>query len=56
LENTKDFSKISLVELLNELKAQEQRRLMREETTLEGALATKQQSVGSTSANATKRM
>lgn len=39
LENTKDFSKISLAELLNALKAQEQRRLMREETTLEGALA-----------------
>jgi len=42
LENTKDFSKISLAELLNALKAQEQRRLMREETTLEGALTAKQ--------------
>jgi len=55
LENTKDFSKISLAELLNALKAQEQRRLMREETTLEGALAAKQQNVGSTSASATEK-
>ena len=31
LENTKDLSKISLVELLNAMRAQEQRRLMREE-------------------------
>jgi len=53
LENTKDFSKISLAELLNALKAQEHRRLMREETTLEGALAAKQHNLGSTSANAT---
>jgi transposase InsO family protein len=55
LENTKDFSKISLAELLNALKAQEQRRLMREETTLEGALTAKQDNVGSTSANATEK-
>lgn len=45
LENTKDVSKISLVELLNALKAQEQRRLMREDTTIEGALAAKQQNM-----------
>ena len=55
LENTKDFSKISLAELLNALKAQEQRRLMSEETTLEGAIAAKQQNVGSTSTNATEK-
>lgn len=45
LENTKDLSKISLAELLNALQAQEQRRLMREDTRTEGALAAKQQNV-----------
>ncbi|XP_022727941.1 uncharacterized protein LOC111283641 [Durio zibethinus] len=45
LENTKDLSKISLTELLNALQAQEQRRLMREDTTIEGALAVKHQNV-----------
>ncbi|CAN1810339.1 hypothetical protein LINPERHAP1_LOCUS25874, partial [Linum perenne] len=39
LENTKDLSKITLAELLNALQAQEQRRLMRQETEIEGALA-----------------
>ena len=39
LENTKDLSKISLAELLNAL--QEQRRAMRQDKTIEGALATK---------------
>ena len=34
LENTKDLSRISLVELLSALQAQEQRRLMREGTTI----------------------
>lgn len=38
LENTKDLSKITLVELLNSLQAQEQRRLMREESPVEEAL------------------
>ena len=41
LENTKDLSKISLVELLNAMRASEQRRLMREEKTIKGALAAK---------------
>ncbi|KAL3530901.1 hypothetical protein ACH5RR_010223 [Cinchona calisaya] len=35
LENTKDLSKITLVELLNSLQAQEQRRTMREESFVE---------------------
>ena len=38
LENTKDLSKISLTELLNALQAQEQRRSMRQEGVIEGAL------------------
>ena len=37
LENTKDLSKISLVELLNSLQAQEQMRLMRQDVITEGA-------------------
>ena len=41
LKNTKDLSKISLGELLNTLRALEQRRLMREENQIEGALAAK---------------
>nr|XP_016453447.1 PREDICTED: uncharacterized protein LOC107777812 [Nicotiana tabacum] len=41
LENTKDLSKISLAELLNALQAQEQRRLMRSEWSVEGALPAK---------------
>ncbi|XP_022738756.1 uncharacterized protein LOC111291345 [Durio zibethinus] len=45
LENTKDLSKISLTELLNALQAQKQRRLMRKDTTIEGALAVKHQNV-----------
>ncbi|XP_016453447.2 uncharacterized protein LOC107777812 [Nicotiana tabacum] len=44
LENTKDLSKISLAELLNALQAQEQRRLMRSEWSVEGALPAKVQS------------
>lgn len=39
LENTKDLSKITLAELLNTLQAQKQRRLMRQDGTVEGALA-----------------
>ena len=38
LENTKDLSKISLAELLNALQAQEQRRAMRQDGAIEGAL------------------
>ncbi|XP_019241972.1 PREDICTED: uncharacterized protein LOC109222013 [Nicotiana attenuata] len=44
LENTKDLSQITLAEVLNALQAQEQRRLMREEGTVEGALQAKLQS------------
>jgi len=55
LKNTKNFSKVSLAELLNALKAQEKKRLMREETTFEGVSAVKQQNVGSTSINATEK-
>ncbi|XP_015576935.2 uncharacterized protein LOC107261514 [Ricinus communis] len=41
LENSKDLSKISLAALMNALQAQEQRRLMRSEGSVEGALAAK---------------
>ncbi|KAL9416674.1 hypothetical protein AB3S75_039795 [Citrus x aurantiifolia] len=44
-ENTKDLSKISLAELLNALQAPEQIRLMRGDTTIEGALAAKHQNM-----------
>ncbi|KAF2296636.1 hypothetical protein GH714_000761 [Hevea brasiliensis] len=43
LENTKDLSKISLAELVSALQAQEQRRMMRQEGTSEGALQAKWQ-------------
>ena len=43
LESTKDLSKITLAELNNALQAQEQRRLMREEGSVEGALQAKLQ-------------
>ncbi|XP_022931554.1 uncharacterized protein LOC111437700 [Cucurbita moschata] len=43
LENTKDLSKISLTELLNALQAQEQRRSMRQEGVIEGALLVEHQ-------------
>ncbi|KAF2284785.1 hypothetical protein GH714_030376 [Hevea brasiliensis] len=43
LENTKDLSKIGLAELIHALQAQEQRRLMRSEGSVEGALAAKVQ-------------
>ncbi|XP_073017962.1 uncharacterized protein [Primulina eburnea] len=45
LENKKELTKILLAELLNVLQAQEQRRLMREDTTSEGALAAKHQNL-----------
>ncbi|RVX13551.1 hypothetical protein CK203_020932 [Vitis vinifera] len=41
LENTKDLSMITLVELLNALQAQEQRRVMRQDYAIEGALPVK---------------
>ena len=41
LENTKDLSKISLAELVNALQAQEQRRAMRQDGAIEGALLVK---------------
>ena len=41
LENTRDLSKITLAELLNSLEAQEQRRSMRQEGVVEGALPAK---------------
>ncbi|XP_022974378.1 uncharacterized protein LOC111473034 [Cucurbita maxima] len=43
LENTKDLSKISLTVLLNVLQAQEQRRSMRQDGVIEGALPVKHQ-------------
>ena len=42
--HTEDLSTISLAELLNSLQAQEQRRLMRSEGSVEGALPAKVQS------------
>ncbi|XP_049405179.1 uncharacterized protein LOC125868600 [Solanum stenotomum] len=41
LENTKDLSKITLAELLSAFQAQEQRRVMRQEGVVEGALLVK---------------
>ncbi|KAF2284801.1 hypothetical protein GH714_030639 [Hevea brasiliensis] len=46
LENTKDLSNITLVELLNSLQAQEQRRVMREEGFVEEALQAKHEDGG----------
>ncbi|KAJ8764755.1 hypothetical protein K2173_009149 [Erythroxylum novogranatense] len=43
LENTRDLSKITLAKLLNSLQAQEQRRLMRHNDPIEGALQAKHQ-------------
>lgn len=43
LENSKDLSSIILVEFLNALQAQEQRRLMRQEGSMEGAFQAKLQ-------------
>jgi len=43
LENTKDMSKIALVEVLHALQAQEQLRLMRKDHAAEGALLAKSQ-------------
>ena len=41
LENTKDLSKITLVQLSNALQAQERRRLIRQDHVIEGALQAK---------------
>ncbi|RDY03962.1 hypothetical protein CR513_12386, partial [Mucuna pruriens] len=46
LENSKDLSKITLAEVLHALMAQEQRRLMREDRAVEGALPTKHHDAG----------
>nr|KYP69138.1 Retrovirus-related Pol polyprotein from transposon TNT 1-94 [Cajanus cajan] len=46
LENTKDLSKITLAEVMHALQAQEQRRLMRQEGSVEGAFQVKFQSNG----------
>ncbi|CAL5368182.1 unnamed protein product [Camellia sinensis] len=43
LENSKDMSSITLAKLLNALQAQEQRRLMRQEGSVEGAFQAKSQ-------------
>ncbi|GAA0172961.1 hypothetical protein LIER_26679 [Lithospermum erythrorhizon] len=43
LENTKDMSKVTLAELQNALQAQEQRRMLRNEGSIEGALQAKLQ-------------
>jgi len=44
MENSKDLSKITLTELHNALQAQEQRKLMRSEDSMEGALQANLQS------------
>ncbi|RDX63956.1 hypothetical protein CR513_57549, partial [Mucuna pruriens] len=46
LENSKDLSKITLTEVLHALMAQEQRRLMREDRAVEGALLAKHHDAG----------
>ncbi|WVZ15253.1 hypothetical protein V8G54_012819 [Vigna mungo] len=46
LENTKDLSKITLAEVMHALQAQEQRRLMRQEGSVEGAFQVQFQSNG----------
>ncbi|XP_017635850.1 uncharacterized protein LOC108477887 [Gossypium arboreum] len=46
LENMKDMSMITLTELLSALQAQEQRRVMRQEGVVEGALPVKHQDDG----------
>ncbi|XP_037493953.1 uncharacterized protein LOC119370272 [Jatropha curcas] len=46
LEESKDLSSISLAELVNALQAQEQRRIMRKEGTVEDALKAKSESSG----------
>ena len=55
LEKTKDLSKITFAELLNALQAQEQRRVMREEGNIEGALFAKPQDGGKNKKNKNKK-
>ncbi|KAF3667798.1 putative ribonuclease H protein-like, partial [Capsicum annuum] len=55
LENTKDLSKITLMELLNALQAQEQRKVMRDEGNTEGALFAKPQDGGKNKKKKNKR-
>ncbi|KAH7576626.1 hypothetical protein JRO89_XS01G0120000 [Xanthoceras sorbifolium] len=55
LENTKDLSKITLAELLNALQAQEQRRFMRQDRKVEGALLVKHQDAGKNKKNGYKK-
>ncbi|XP_038904232.1 uncharacterized protein LOC120090575 [Benincasa hispida] len=43
LENTKDLSKLKVIEVVSALQAQEQRRLMRQEGSIEGALKARMQ-------------
>ncbi|XP_016544182.2 uncharacterized protein LOC107844232 [Capsicum annuum] len=55
LENTKDLSKITLAELLIALQAQEQRKVMRDEGNIEGALFAKPQDGGKNKKNKNKK-
>ncbi|XP_022147180.1 uncharacterized protein LOC111016191 [Momordica charantia] len=43
LENTKDLSKLKVIEVVSSLQAQKQRRLMRQEGSMEGALKARMQ-------------
>ena len=54
LDNTKDLSKITLVVVLHALQDQEQRRLMRQDHVVEGALPVKHHVIGSTARNQSK--
>lgn len=54
LENTKDLSKITLAGVLHALRAQEQRRLMRQDHVVEGALPAKHHEVGSSQSSQSK--
>ncbi|XLS84610.1 hypothetical protein HN51_034776 [Arachis hypogaea] len=54
LENTKDLSKITLAGVLHALQAQEQRRLMRQDHVVEGALPAKHHEVGSSQSSQSK--
>jgi len=54
LENTKDLSKITLAGVLHALQAQEQRRHMRQDQVVEGALPAKHHEVGSSQSSQSK--
>ncbi|KAF2285896.1 hypothetical protein GH714_008762 [Hevea brasiliensis] len=56
LENTKDLSNITLVELLNSLQAQKQRRVIREEGFIEEALQAKHEDGGKNKKNKNKKI